>query len=305
MALTGCSGSGVSADISADTTTDSLRHEIEAIAAEYPAEIGVALITDSGDTLTVNNNVRYQLMSVFKLHQAIALCDMLERSGKSLDSTVRIERRKLNPDTWSPMLKEHPESNIEISLRELLRYTLTMSDNNASDYLFDHVQPVTATDSFIATVIPRECFRLEVTETEMFVDHERSNDNHSSPLGAALLIERLFTDSIIGNENARYLRTTLGECATGIDRISTPLTNIPDVKVAHKTGSGYSDGGVLAAHNDVAFITLPDGRHYTLAVLVKNFHGDETQASTAISRISAAVAEWLGVKPKDEKQQGR
>ncbi|MDE6317072.1 MAG: class A beta-lactamase-related serine hydrolase, partial [Muribaculaceae bacterium] len=82
----------------------------------------------------------------------------------------------------------------------------------------------------------------------------------------------------------------LGECATGTDRIAAPLADIGGITIAHKTGSGYRNAdGLLVAHNDVAFITLPDGTHYTLAVFVKDFDGTEVEASAAIARISKAV----------------
>lgn len=37
------------------------------------AEIGIAVIIDGKDTVTVNNDIHYPLMSVFKFHQALAL----------------------------------------------------------------------------------------------------------------------------------------------------------------------------------------------------------------------------------------
>ncbi|MDE6218443.1 MAG: CfxA family class A broad-spectrum beta-lactamase, partial [Muribaculaceae bacterium] len=58
----------------------------------------------------------------------------------------------------------------------------------------------------------------------------------------------------------------------------------------HKTGSGFrEESGLLTAHNDVAVVTLPDGSRYTLAVLVKDFRGSESQAAEVIAGISAAV----------------
>ncbi len=265
-----------------------LRDSLEKIAATSRGETGIAIITDRGDTLTVNNADKYPLMSVFKLHQAIALCHMLEQRGIPTDTIVEIDDSRLNPDTWSPMLRDHTERPVRIPVSELLRYTLTQSDNNASNYMFESIGSVGETDRHIATLIPRESFRLAVTEAEMWGDHSLAYSNHSSPLGTALLIERLFTDSILGARNLAFLRTTLRECTTGNDRIAAPLEGKPGVTVAHKTGSGFRNAdGLLSAHNDVAFITLPDGRHYTLAVLVKDFAGTEPEASALIARISA------------------
>ncbi len=124
----------------------------------------------------------------------------------------------------------------------------------------------------------------------MSADHSRAYSNFTSPLGAAILMNRLFTDSLISSEKQNFIKNTLEQCITGKDRIVAPLLGKEGVTVAHKTGSGYrTDAGLLAAHNDVAYITLPGGVRYTLAVFVKDFKGSEAEASRAIADISAAV----------------
>lgn len=289
MMLAGCGGKAEQTRERGDALA-ALEDSLSRIAADCPGEVGIAVLTSGGDTLRVNDVDKYPLMSVFKLHQAIALCGAYGGEGVELDSVIEISRDELNPDTWSPMLKEHAEGDPALSVRELLRYTLMQSDNNASNLMFERLQGVAETDSFVATLIPRGSFRLSVTEAGMWGNHELCYENHSSPLGAALLIDRLFTDSIIPEREAEFIRTTLAECKTGIDRIVAPLAGIEGVTVAHKTGSGFrNEAGVLSAHNDVAFVTLPDGGHYTLAVLVKDFKGTEEDAAKVIARISVEV----------------
>lgn len=295
MTLTSCgmTGKKPSRDAGAATAAIALQDSLQAVAGSYPGEIGIALITDRGDTVLVNNEDKYPLMSVFKLHQAISLCNLFDQRGTSLDSVVTLRRNELNPDTWSPMLKDHPGDEITVPIRELLVYTLTQSDNNASNWMFSNIEPVAATDSLVSTVIPRGSFHLEVTEADMWGDHSLCYRNHSSPLGAAELINRLFTDSIFSPGAAEFIRTTLRECKTGTDRIAAPLKGREEVVVAHKTGSGFRDSnGILTAHNDVAFVELPGNRHYALAVLVKDFNGSESDAAAAIARISAIVYDW-------------
>lgn len=271
----------------------SLRDKLESIAASCPGRMGVALIVDNADTLTVGNTTGYPLMSVFKLHQAIALCAEFDRTGASLDTVICLRRDSLEHNTWSPMLKEHKEKEICVSVRELLRYALTVSDNNASNVLFSSFVSVAATDSIIARMIPRESFSIAVSEAEMQGDHSLATANHSSPLGVAELMNRVFTDSLVSREKQDFIRDCLYNCGTGVDRISAPLDD-KNVRIAHKTGSGYrSPQGILAAHNDAAYITLPDGRAYSLTVLVQDFDGDERQASDYISRISEAVYTYL------------
>lgn len=267
---------------------------ISEIVADYPGEIGVAVIINNTDTVAVNNKSIYPMMSVFKLHQALAICNDFDNKGLSLDSLMTIHRDELDSQTWSPMMKEHSEPVISLTVKELLCYTLVLSDNNASNFMFKKLVNATQTDNFIATLIPRLSFQIAYTEEEMSADHDKAYYNFTSPLGAAILMNRLFTDSLVNYDKQSFIMKTLEQCTTGKDRIAAPLLDKEGITIAHKTGSGYTnENGVLAAHNDVAYIRLPNGVCYTLAVFVKDFKGNETQAAKVIARISAIVYNFL------------
>lgn len=287
--LTACrQPTGVSSDYKAE-----LKKELTAIADSAKGDVGIALIYD-GDTLTVNNDAIYPMMSVFKLHQAVALCRMFEENGTSLDSVMTLRRSELDPDTWSPMLKDHSDEEISLPMRRLLEYTLIESDNNASNEMFVRLMPPAACDSVIAGIIPRCSFEIRFNEAEMQADHSQAYSNRTSPLGAAILIDRVFTDTLVGKDYQDFIKSALMRCQTGPDKISAALSEREGITIGHKTGSGDRDeNGRLAASNDVAFITLPDGRHYSLAVFVKDFDGTDAEAAATIARISEAVIKAL------------
>lgn len=187
-------------------------------------------------------------------------------------------------------MKDYSSSVISLTVRDLLRYALIQSDNNASNLMFKNMLNTAQTDSFIAKLIPRSSFQIVYTEEEMSADHDKAYSNYTSPLGAAVLMNRLFTESLISDEKQNFIKNTLMESKTGMDRIVAPLLEKEGVVIAHKTGSGFvNENGVLAAHNDVAYICLPDNICYTLAVFVKDFKGNESQASQYAAHISAAV----------------
>lgn len=273
---------------------ETLRDSIAKVVADCPGEIGVALIVNDAETVVVNNKSAYPMMSVFKVHQALALCADFDRKGLSLDTLVEIKRNEFDPNTWSPMMKDHPERVLSLTVRDLLHYTLTQSDNNASNLLFKRMVGVAQTDSLVAKIIPRESFRMAYTEEEMADDHAKAYANYTSPLGAASLMNRLFTDSLVSADKQEFLKRTLKECRTGTDRIVAPLQE-KGVMVAHKTGSGYrNEDGALMAHNDVAYVSLPSHNiDYALAVFVKDFKGEEAEASRYVARVSAVVYDLL------------
>lgn len=110
---------------------NSLRDEILQCIKKYDAKVGVAVIVNDTDTLTVNNCDKYPMMSVFKFHQALAVCHHLQKKGMPLDSVINISKKELRENTYSPLRDRFPEGNIRISLSELMEYTLQLSDNNA------------------------------------------------------------------------------------------------------------------------------------------------------------------------------
>lgn len=270
--------------------TDSLTSVINT----YPGEIGVAMIYDNRDTVVINNATKYPLMSVFKLHQAISTCDYLFRNNIDMDSIISIQRNDMNPDTWSPMLKDNIHDTITLSYRQLLNYALKKSDNNASNYLFKHTADINETDTLLLKYIPRQSFSIRYTEDDMYENHQLAYDNVTSPLGCAVLINKLYTDSVLSKAPySDFIRNALENCETGTDRIIAPLINESGIRIGHKTGSGFSENGILSAHNDIAYICLPDDHHYTLSIFIKDFKGSETDASAIMAQLSILIYKSL------------
>ena len=52
-----------------------LENQLRKIIANKKAQVGIAVIINGKDTITINNNDHYPMMSVFKLHQALAVAD--------------------------------------------------------------------------------------------------------------------------------------------------------------------------------------------------------------------------------------
>lgn len=277
----------------ADSGIDRLRSEIAAVAAEAPAQVGVAVILDGADTLTVNNSADYPLMSMFKLHQAVSVCRKAMEGAWTLDSTFMIDRRDLDANTWSPMLKTFNADTMSVTLGTLIDYILIDSDNNASNLLFDRFVNVASTDSIVRSLVPDGSFALHHREAAMVRDHGLAYENVSSPMAYAVLIDSLFSSERFLDAPSRdYVISDMKRCVTGMNRIAAGL---PDGAVlGHRTGSGYvNEAGVLVAQNDGGRVELPCGTSYTIAVFVKDYAGPAEDAEAVIARISAMVAEFV------------
>ena len=212
-----------------------LKTQLQKIIAGADARVGVAVIAD-GDTLTVNGSPDYPLMSVMKLHQAVAVARILEERGLPLTTTVHIYVQDLKAGTWSPLRDARPGGGFDMSVAELLRYTLQQSDNNACDILFDRFAAPEHVDSIIRSMGFRD-FRIAATEDEMHRDLKKCRENVSSPLSAADLMDRLASGTLpLGKEYADFIRSTLLECRTGLNRLPLPLEG-SGALIGHKTGT--------------------------------------------------------------------
>lgn len=261
----------------------------------HDADIGIAVITDRGDTVYVNNNRRYPMNSVMKLYQAMAVADMMQRRGHRLDSIITVSRKEMDEDTYSPMCDRYPNGNFRISIAELLKYSLQQSDNNACDILFRHVIDITETNRYIRS-LGISGFAISATEADMHADTSLVNGNWNHPLAAAMLINRLFTEALYDNTYQHFLTETLNGCTTGENRLAKPLLPT-NTEIGHKTGTGFpSADGHPQGINDVGFVRLPNGRSYSIAVFVKSSRYDMKETERLIADISEIV--WREVRGK-------
>lgn len=269
---------------------DSLEARLLEITRQAPGKIGIGVIYDNCDTLVVNDSPDYPMMSMFKLHEALAVGHVLDSRSISLDSVMVIDRNELDGDTWSPMLKDFTADTISLTVRQLLDYTLVHSDNNTSNLLFERIVSPEETDRYIRSVSPEGEFNISWLEADMKRDITRSYDNRTSPLAYVCLVNRVFADSIITAPTQDFIKDAMLRCQTGMSRIAAGLPVDSGVAFAHRTGSGYvNDRGEIIAVNDGGHVTLPDGRGYSIAVLVKDFGGAQESADSIIAEVSSVV----------------
>ena len=136
-----------SVTLCAQNTT--LQSRISDFLKNKKATVGVSVLTERGDTLLYNNNLRYPLLSVFKFHIALAVLDKMDHAGTPLDSILHISSSQLQKNTYSPLRDKYPNQDINISLRDLLKYSVSLSDNNACDILIDYAGGISKVDSYI------------------------------------------------------------------------------------------------------------------------------------------------------------
>ena len=103
---------------------------------------------DKGDMLRYNDHVHFPLLSVFKFHVALAVLDKMDKQSISLDSIVSIKASQMLPNTLQP-LRKFPDQDFTITLRELMQYSISQSDNNACDILIEYAGGIKHINDYI------------------------------------------------------------------------------------------------------------------------------------------------------------
>ncbi|KAB4468162.1 serine hydrolase, partial [Bacteroides thetaiotaomicron] len=109
----------------------------------------------------------------------------------------------------------------------------------------------------------------------------------------ASLTDMLFSKELFPTEYQNFLKETMLNCQTGTNRLPVPLLDTT-ARIGHKTGtSDRNVQGELIGINDVGFILLPDGKRYTIAVLVKDSKESMADTEKIIANISGIVYHHL------------
>lgn len=271
-----------------------LRQEIQDIIQDKKATVGVAIIFDGTDTLTVNNQYRYPTMSVYKFHQALAVLDYLNKHNLPLEQQVYVSKSALLPETHSPLRDKKPEGNFYMPIKELMQYSVSQSDNNACDILFNFLGGTASVEQYIKNLGIQQ-IAITKTEQEMSEDFDNQYGNWTTPYAAVQLLEIFLQQELFASNYKIFLSDALIQTSTGKDKIKGLLPS--GTIVGHKTGmSSRNSNGVKAGDNDLGFIKLPNNKNLSIAVFIVNSTEDDRTNAEIIAQISKAAYDYFKVK---------
>lgn len=269
-------------------SADALRSCIDSL----DARIGVAVIIEGRDTVTVAGRDDFPMLSVYKFPQALAVADYCIANGVAFEDTIDIQPAQIKENTWSPLREKYGIKALRIPLEELLSYTLQQGDNNACDILFDFIGGPAVADSLMHA---RGFCDIHIRDTEeaMHSDVMRCYRNSSTPLEMARLMEYFMRDLRLTDARYAKIATLMTDCRTGLDRLAAPLQRTSAV-LTHKTGTGdLNPSGRQIAVNDVGYVTLPDGRSYSIVVFIADSALKPMESASVIATLSRVVYNCL------------
>ena len=268
-----------------------LRNSIAGLTKPVDAKVGVGVIhLESGDTLTINGNSHFPMQSVFKFHLSLAVLNAVDNGKLSLDQQILIHKDDYFPNTWSPIAKKFPDGDVNLTIRELVSYSVASSDNIGCDILFRLAGGPKTVEAYIHNIGITDVAIVN-TEREMHQVWDLQFKNWTTPRAMAKLLDMFYKGNVVSRESTEFLNEVMENTITGVKRIKGFLPE--GTKVAHKTGmGGHSETGVLGAVNDVGVVTLPNGEHVAIALFITNTKESVVKLETLMAEISKKVFDY-------------
>jgi beta-lactamase class A/beta-lactamase class A VEB len=276
---------------------DSLLKKIQQIVAVKNAVVGVSVIGNNKDTITLNGERHYPLQSVFKFHIALAVLSQVDKGKLSLSQKIKIEKKDLLPGLYSPIRDKYPNGTT-MTLTEILEYTVSQSDNVGCDLLLRLLGGPAAVENYFA----KNNFKniaIKINEETQQGNWDLQFQNWTTPQAANEVLAAYYYNKskLLSHKSHAFIWKVMKGTQTGVKRLKGGLPE--GTVVAHKTGSsGANKEGLTAAVNDIGIVFLPDGRHYFISVFVTDSREDASVNEKIIADISKTVWEYFNAVGK-------
>lgn len=268
-----------------------LLEEVRALADSFKGKIGIGVKgLDFEDSFFFNNEIKFPMQSVYKFPLAMVILDKVDKGKLRLEEVLEIKRSALDKETWSPLFKDSTKEIIKISIAELLRYSVSKSDNNACDLLFEQAGGTAGVHKYFQK-LGIKGMAVMATEAEMHKDWQAQYTNWCYPEAMLKILSLFYQGKLLKPESNAFLMKLMTESENSPKRIMGLLPK--NTVVAHKTGTGgQNDKGMIAATNDVGIVTLSNGKHYALVIYLCNYEGTYEQGELLIAKLSKKIWDY-------------
>jgi len=278
-----------------------IRDRINELGQGFDGRVGIAVRSiDEGWATGWKADELYPQQSVSKLWVSITAMDAVDKGKVSLDDQVTLTRDDLT--VFHQPIRDLilGGGGYTTTLADLMVKAITTSDNTANDKLMRSVGgPETvramirekylgairfyngerALQSRIAGLLwspsysignaffeARNALPLSVRQSAFnrYVDDPYDG---AAPSAIVNALARLKRGELLSPATTARLLDIMSNTHTGANRLKGGLA--PGWVLNHKTGTGQELNGQQAGYNDIGILTAPDGRSYSVAVMIK------------------------------------
>jgi beta-lactamase class A len=277
-----------------------VRDRMTELGRGFDGQVGIAVRSiDEGWSTGWRADELYPQQSVSKLWVSITAMDAIDRGKVSIDDKVSLSRDDLTL-FHQPIAQLIMGGNYTTTLGDLMEKAITTSDNTANDKLMrsvggpeavramikaKHLGAIRfyngerALQSRIAGLIwspsysignafyqARDALPLVVRKAA-FERYVNDPFDGAAPNAIVNALARLKRGELLSPASTRHLLDIMSHTKTGANRLKGGLS--PGWVLNHKTGTGQIFGPSQAGYNDIGILTAPDGRSYSVAVMIR------------------------------------
>ena len=302
------------------TAPAALAARIRELGADFDGRVGIAVQSvDEGWRAGWRADELCPQQSVSKFWVALTAMDAVDRGRVSLDDRVSLGRDDLTL-FHQPIAARVLGGGHTTTLGELMYEAITKSDNTANDKLMRSVGGPDAVRAFIARhriesvrfyngeralqskiagLIWSQSYSIgnafykarnalpyaaRKAAFDRYVQDPYDGASANAIVGA---LARLKRGELLSAASTAKLLSMMGNTKTGPNRLKGGLR--PGWSLSHKTGTGQVLGSVQAGYNDIGILTAPDGRSYSVAVMIKRTSTPLGTRMTLMNNVVRAV----------------
>jgi beta-lactamase class A len=277
-----------------------IRDRVNDLGQSFAGRVGIAVKSiDEGWSTGWKADELYPQQSVSKLWVSITALDAVDRGKVSLDDQVTLTRGDLTL-FHQPIAAQILGGGYTTTLSDLMFKAITTSDNTANDKLMRSVGGPEAVRSMIASkhlgsirfyngeralqsriagLIWSPSYSIgnafyDARDALPFSVRKAAFDRYVSdpydgaaPAAVVNALARLKRGELLSPASTQRLLDIMSHTKTGANRLKGGLA--PGWALNHKTGTGQVLGSQQAGYNDIGILTAPDGRSYSVAVMIK------------------------------------
>jgi beta-lactamase class A len=298
-----------------------IRDRVNELGRSFDGRVGIAVRSvDDGWSTGWKADDLYPQQSVSKLWVSITALDAVDKGRIRLDDKVTLDRDDITLFHQPIAALIRKSGRYTTTLDELMFKAITTSDNTCNDKLMrsvggpeavrnmigaKHLGSIRfyngerALQSKIAGLIWSPSYSLgnafydardalpKAVRKAAFDRYVEDPYDGAAPSAIAMALARLKRGELLSPESTRKLLWTMGNTKTGANRLKGGLK--PGWTLSHKTGTGQVYGPWQAGYNDIGVLTAPDGKSYTVAVMIKKTSVPLPTRMTLMNNVVRAV----------------
>ncbi|MBO0860573.1 MAG: serine hydrolase, partial [Chloracidobacterium sp.] len=265
-------------DANRDILRRKLAAEIEKIAFSHDGVMGVA-IKDliSGEEILINDQLTFPTGSSIKIPILIELHKQAAEGKYKLTDQRWVEKK--DQVGGSGVIVNFGDHTSQLSLSDLAKLMIALSDNTATNMLIDQVGMANVNRTLDELGLKRIRLRRKMIDQAASA---RGDENTATPREAMALMEKLYRGQVVSRQLSddalKFLKI----------RKDSPIPRLlpASVEIANKPGN------IEGAACDWAIVYVPN-HPYAIAVMTNYNGADENAANEAIAKVSKLAYDYF------------